>query len=145
MKNIILIIFVFVIACSRDDSVEFTKVAISYSHAATIKEGEWIEVDGNRIVHVGSLKEMNLMTIPVSDVVVDSIENKVCRHEINYIGMGIYLARAVESLSGDNVKYIVKKDFDLHMQGKVKITRSDDHPISIRYSDNYPVFVTEDE
>lgn len=142
MNKIIFILFVFIVGCSLNDSMEFDKVTLNYLHNSTIDDSAWIEIDGTRFVHVNSLKQVNARTMPVTNVIVDQLGDKQWKTEINYIGMGIHLARAIESLSNDQVTYIVEKDFNLNMLGKVKITRSDGKPISISYSENYPVSVT---
>jgi len=142
VNKIIFILFVFIVGCSLNDSMEFDKVTLNYLHNSTIDDSAWIEIDGTRFVHVNSLKQVNARTMPVTNVIVDQLGDKQWKTEINYIGMGIHLARAIESLSNDQVTYIVEKDFNLNMLGKVKITRSDGKPISISYSENYPVSVT---
>lgn len=149
---VICLMFLFSFGCQSND-VTLKAVEIDFYNVKTLKEGDWIEIDGVRFRHVQAYEtvEDSIFTLPASRITRAAKERGTDATEpFPSFNIGYMLAVQINSINKDSIfsvnhQYtyrLVDPDLVLAL-GKVRFIRSDSTKVHIRTSSDYPAPIRE--
>lgn len=148
----IIISFFFFISSCIDQEQEYVAVEIDFLNVKTLKEGDWIEIDGVKFSHVKAFEEVDeqLFTLPASRITRGAQRSQTGYTEpFPSLNIGYTLAAYLHNINkneGLTVKHshtykILNPDL-MHALGKLQFMHADSTIIQIKTSSNYPAKIS---
>ncbi|WP_124245525.1 hypothetical protein [Cyclonatronum proteinivorum] len=139
--------------CESDSSRTYTGtlLQLDYSGPGDISGGSWIEIDGIRFEHIDQHEALlNTPDALPATIVYQNVgsggENGPAERGLpesfTRLDIAIQLGNFLRRQSGDDFQYINPSPTMTMLQGRLRIRRSDEQPITVRLSDGYPITVT---
>ena len=135
-----------IVGCIQSDE-RYEGVEIDFLHVDTLKEGDWIEIDGVRFTHVKAfedVKEQDL-TLPASRITKGEERREGYTEPFPSLNIGYLLSSYLYNINKEgglgvdhNYTYKIIDPDLMHALGKVRIMRGDSSKIQIVTSENYP-------
>jgi|AntRauTorcE11897_2_1112592.scaffolds.fasta_scaffold02277_3 hypothetical protein len=139
--------FLFLMAGCTESDYSFEAVEIDFLHVDTLKEGDWIEIDGVRFTHVKAFEDVQEQefTLPASRITRGGERREGFTEPFPSLNIGYLLASYLYNINKDdglsadhNHTYKIIDPDLMHALGKVRIMRGDSSKIQIVTSENYP-------
>lgn len=157
LKFILLFCFcisLLIITCKQRnyESYKGTKFEINYLHVDSLKEDDWIEIDGIRFNHVREVDKFrkDIKTIPTSVILKDSLgPNNKFEEPLNSLNIAIMLGDRIHALTAQDSSDLAKNNNELVItdppllmtRGQLRLIKKDSSSFTIKTSKNYPAKV----
>ncbi|XWN37596.1 MAG: hypothetical protein ROO71_01465 [Balneola sp.] len=145
----LLFIFLFVFSCNSNQvTYKGKKFEIDYNRIEHISNGDWIQIDEQKFVHLRSMQEANKtpFSLPTTEILVDSLETgRTFKDQIISNSIALHLARYLDVINTNKLsenedwpKYTLDAIPKMSIMGILTFSKADSSTFIIKTSKDYP-------
>lgn len=139
----------FIFSCNSNQiTYKGKKFEINYNRLEHISDGDWIQIDDQKFVHLRSIQLANKTpySLPTTEILVDSLENgKTFKDQINSNSVALHLARYLDVINTNRTsknenwsKYTLHAIPKMSVMGILTFSKADSSTFIIKTSKDYP-------